>query len=645
MTPRAILTGLAMAAWVNFWPTYSTLIVHSTRADYAHLSLALLIPFILLLLLNSRFSERRRLVPSELLAICCMGMISAMMQGEGLTYYFLGTVTAPTYFADPENQWGELLLQNVAEWAIITDPEVSVGFYEGLRDTEAFPFRSWMGIAFWWGTFFAAILTVTLCMSIILRRQWSENERLAFPIASALLELTGVSGGQPSLMKHMKNRLFVTGFCVVFALISCNILSWFSEAMPALPILHGRLSNHVIQLGRGFPAFRPNLSVLTMSFGYFTESDVLLSIWFFHVLAVLQTGIYNRLGYKLSNADPYGSFSPSIGWQCFGGLITVVAWGLWNARSHLKAVFQKAVRGEGPDDSGEVLSYRAAVVLLVGCTAYLFFWVHRAGLDWAPTFVFWFGTFVLYLGMSRIIIESGLIYLRGPLTAQAFTWHIFGVSGLGPIGATAIGLTNAFFCDGKTFGAPILAHIPRLGSAMDRESRRKLVPAVLVASAIGAATVISFILFEGYRVRGSYNFGARAFNGSTDSARGLWILTANRIQQSTFGTDWVRLGFLSFGSVFVAALYLIRRQFPGFPIHPIGFTFSANGFTYNSVFSCFLIWAIKGLILRLGGLQTYRRLIPLFLGLMVGYLAGVGMGVVVDFFFFFGHGHHLITSF
>jgi hypothetical protein len=645
MTPRGILIGLAMAAWVNFWPTYSSLIIHSARADYAHLSLALLIPFVVLLFLNSRLSDRRRLTPSELLAICCMGMISAVMQGEGLTYFFLGTVTSPIYFASPENQWGELLLQNVADWAIVSDPTVSIGFYEGLRDTDPFPFGSWAGILFWWGTFFGAILTVSLCVSVILRRQWSENERLAFPIATALLELTGVSGSQPSLPTYLKNRLFLTGFFLVFGLIGYNILSWFSEVVPPLPILHGRLSNHTIQLGRGFPLFRPNLSILTIAFGYFTKSDVLLSIWVFHVLAIVQTGVYNRLGFKLSNADPYGSFSPSIGWQCFGGLITVVLWGLWNARAHLKAVVRKALTGEGPDDSGEVLSYRVAFWLFCACAAYLFFWLHRAGLGWGPTIVFWFATFVLYLGMSRIIIESGLIYLRGPLTAQAFTWHIFGVSGLGPVGATAIGLTNAFFCDGKTFGAPITAHIPRLGTAMDRKSRRRLVPAVLAASVVGAATVISFILFQGYRVLGSYNFGARAFNGSTDSARGLWGLTASRIQQSTFGTDWVRLGFLSFGSVFVGGLYLLRRQFPRFPISPIGFTFSANGFTYNSVFSCFLIWAIKGLILRLGGLQTYRRLIPLFLGMMVGYLAGVGAGVVVDFFFFHGQGHHLITSF
>ena len=646
MTPRAILIGLAMAAWVNFWPTYSSLIIHSTRADYAHLSLALLIPFVLLLLLNSRLPNRfRRLTPSELLAICCMGMISAVMQGEGLTYYFLGTVTAPTYFASSENQWGELLLQNVADWAIISDPAATIGFYEGLPDSHSVPLRSWMGILFWWGTFFGAILTVSLCLSVILRRQWSENERLAFPIAAALLELTGVSGGRPSLPAYLKNRLFLTGLLVVFGLIGYNILSWFSEVVPPLPILHGRLSNHVIPLGRGFPAFRPNLSILTIAFGYFTKSDVLLSVWFFHALAILQTGITHRLGFTMSNADPYGSFSPSIGWQCFGGLVSVVFWGLWNARAHLTGVVRKAFTWNGPEDVDEVLSYRTSVLLLCACAFYLVLWLHRAGLGWGPTLVFWFATFVLYVGMARIIIESGLIYLRGPLTAQAFTWHLFGVSGIGPVGATAIGLTYAFFCDGKTFGMPIIAHIPRLGTAMDQRSRRKLVPIVLAASIVGAATVISFILFEGYRVLGSYNFGARAFNGSTDGARGLWGLTASRIQQSTFGTDWVRLGFLSFGSLFVGALYLLRRQFPGFPINPIGFTFSANGFTYNSVFSCFLIWVIKGLILKLGGLQTYRRLIPLFLGMMVGYLAGVGMGVLIDFLFFFGQGHHLITSF
>ena len=134
-----------------------------------------------------------------------------------------------------------------------------------------------MNILFWWGTFFGAILTVNLTLSVILRRQWTGNERLSFPIATALLELTGVSGGRSSISDHLKNGLFLTGFFLVFALIGYNILSWFSEAVPPLPILHGRLSNRSIPLGRGFPAFRPHLSILTIAFGYFTENHTKLA--------------------------------------------------------------------------------------------------------------------------------------------------------------------------------------------------------------------------------------------------------------------------------------------------------------------------------------------------------------------------------
>ena len=33
---------------------------------------------------------------------------------------------------------------------------------------------------------------------------------------------------------------------------------------------------------------------MTIAFGYFTKSEVLLSIWVFHLLAILQVGIFNR---------------------------------------------------------------------------------------------------------------------------------------------------------------------------------------------------------------------------------------------------------------------------------------------------------------------------------------------------------------
>ena len=186
-----------------------------------------------------------------------------------------------------------------------------------------------------------------------------------------------------------------------------------------------------------------------------------------------------------------------------------------------------------------------------------------------------------------------------------------------------------------------LAHIPRFGVAMRERARRGLGPAVLLGSLVGATAVIAFILIQGYYGVGSYNFGVVSFNGSNDGAVGVWRFTAARIQHGAFGTDWNRFMFLGIGAAFTALLFYIRYRLPTFPIHPIGFTISTSNVLRSTVTSIFFVWLAKGLILKFGGLESYRKLTPLFLGLFMGYLVGVGLGVVVDFIWFRGHGHKL----
>ena len=646
MTRRAFVLGLLMASWVNLWPSYSALVIDSSRADYAHLSVAVMIPFVFLLAFNHWVrGSWLHLSASELITIVCMGMVAALMQGEWLAGYFLGAITAPTYFATPENRWDDLLLQYIPTWSIV-DRNASIGFYEGLPLGQHIPWASWIVPLFWWGLFLGAVLLVCFCLSVILRKQWMEHERLAFPIATALLELTGVSGTKSTLSDLLRVRLFWVGFWVILGIIIWNISTWFFIAMPPLPVLYGKAVRTEIVFGTGFPPLLICISVMTLVFGYFTKSEILLSIWFFHFLAILQAGLLNRFGVDIGSSDPWGSFHPIIGWQSFGGLIVLVMWGLWMARSHLKDVFRKAFVGDDAvDDKEELISYRLAVGLLMGSALFLMFWLKQAGMDWGPLVAFWFATLVLYLGVARIIVESGLVFLRGPITAQAFTWHLFGFLGMGPYSAVALGLTWTFFCDAKTFGMTALAHIPRLGAAMNRESRRRLVPAVMLASLVGAATVIGFTLYYGYYVTGSYNFGVVSFNGSSDSAIGSWRLTASRIQAGTMDMSWDRIGFLAVGAAVVGALSYVRFLFPGFPIHPMGFAISAASSIRNISLSVFIIWAVKGLVLRLGGLDLYRRLKPFFLGMLAGYLVGIALGVVVDFIWFPGSGHDIHVTF
>ena len=54
------------------------------------------------------------------------------------------------------------------------------------------------------------------------------------------------------------------------------------------------------------------------------------------------------------------------------------------------------------------------------------------------------------------------------------------------------------------------------------------------------------------------------------------------------------------------------------PFHPLAYPLAANGNFQLLWFPVFLAWLIKFLILRHGVVRTYRRVLPIFLGVMLG---------------------------
>jgi hypothetical protein len=635
LTKRSFIIGLLMSIFVSLWPPYSTYVIQSIRADYAHISTALLIPLVPLLLINRALSQRIRLTGSELILIVSMGMVAALSQGEYLSAYFLGVVSAPTYFASAENGWAEALLTRLPSWTIVEDHKAVVAFYEGLPHDAAFPWFEWGTPLLWWGGLFLAITLANLYIVVIFRRQWMEHERLPYPLATGLLELTGEGDQLGTLTALFANRRFQIGFLIVFLPFIWEIASWFTILIPPI----APTTDRVLSFARGFPNFMYKLNPVTVAFGYFTESTVLFSIWFFYALSVLQAGTLTRLGFEMGSPDLWCAFHPALGWQSFGSLIVLVLSGIWVGRDHLRAVCRKAFKGDpSVDDSEEIVTYRGAVLGLIGCSLYCFFFFWHAGMALFPLLAFWFATAVLYLGLARIIVETGLIFMRTPITAQAFTWHIFGLPGLGPVGATALGLSYSFFADGKTFGITTIAHIPRLGMGIQRARRRLVSPTIGLAFICGTLAVWVYTLYEGNYGVGSYNFGSVSFNGSGDGAAGIWAVAAGRVQTSEFVTDWKRIGWMGFGILFTLLLTALRHRFPGFKLHPLGFAISASGVMMQSFVSLFAVWLAKVLIFRLGGLGAYRRNIPLFMGFLMGYLAAMALIIVVDFIWFKGQG-------
>ena len=191
---------------------------------------------------------------------------------------------------------------------------------------------------------------------------------------------------------------------------------------------------------------------MTIAFAYFTKSDVLYSIWFFHCSPFFRLVFSIALVLDFGGSDMWCSMAPAIGWQSFGGFIILVLWGLWMARAHLRDVWRKVWSRNAPiDDEGELLSYRTAFIILILCSIYTVFFLVQSGMNVLTLLTFWGATLILYLGLAHIIAESGLVFLRGPITAQAFTWHVLGIAGMGAPSAVALGLTYTFFCDAKNF--------------------------------------------------------------------------------------------------------------------------------------------------------------------------------------------------
>ena len=104
--------------------------------------------------------------------------------------------------------------------------------------------------------------------------------------------------------------------------------------------------------------------------------------------------------------------------------------------------------------------------------------------------------------------------------------------------------------------------------------------------------------------------------------------------QTPTETNWVNLGFVITGAIGTGWLYWMRSQFVWWPFHPIGFIASPGEFALNNIwFSIFVGWVLKKILLGTGGLKSFQKAKPFFIGLVLGdcFIGGVWaiVGLVV----------------
>ncbi|MFW6156070.1 MAG: DUF6785 family protein, partial [Armatimonadota bacterium] len=144
------------------------------------------------------------------------------------------------------------------------------------------------------------------------------------------------------------------------------------------------------------------------------------------------------------------------------------------------------------------------------------------------------------------------------------------------------------------------------------------------------AVVLGAIVSWWMHLSAAYEFGSNVLEGGSTSggARVNLMITANnalstwmRGAQDPNQAHQIAMGVGIGGTVLLAAL---RRLFIQFPLHPMGFVFAFTGAAENGWGQLILVTIIKSVALRVGGMGLYNRLIPFFLGVMVGEFFAAG---------------------
>jgi hypothetical protein len=626
----AMLTGMVLAACVACGLPYGEFLVKGTRfgvSSSAPGAFFLLFLLLLLLLPLTRLLRRRWLYTrEELLLIAVMMMLASALATRGFTGVFMGIIAAPYYYATVGNAWATKLHPYLPEWMVPQDRQAITWFFEGLPAGQSIPWRAWVQPLGWWLLFMAALCAVIFCLMVILRRQWSEHERLPYPLMQLPLGMVG--GGAPGATGRVRpflaQRVMWLGFSLPFLIHTYNTIATYRTGMAGINLISATLP-----VFRNTVTLNIKINYLVLGLSYLINTGVAFSMWFFFLLAQFQTSVYARLGIhstvQLDSCSWRGSIASIMSHQTMGAMMVLVLVGLWAGRAHLREVLRQAWHGCGDAAERELLSYRAAVLGLALGLTFMVGWLLMSGLPLWAVFIFLFGALTVYLALTRVIVEAGLVTAIQGLTGAGLVLSTVGSSALGASGLLGLGFTMPWAGDHMSFLMAPVANGVRLLQGI--RERRRITWMLIAAMAIGlvGSTGTTLVLAYDY---GAVNLQNQYFSWFAQEP----FSVAARLLDNPSTTSWDGWSWLAQGAVAMGVLTFLRQRLLWWPLHPLGFAVGGTWMMGHVWFSIFLAWMVKVLVLRYGGVGAYRSTRGFFLGMFLGYITAAGVWLLVDAF-------------
>jgi hypothetical protein len=259
---RALVVGLLLVVAISVISVYGDMVTKTVQFGVLQLAPPAVVSLLLLVLVNkalSRLAKRVLLGAADMLVIYTMLLVGVMVSTRGAIEKVIPALAYLPYHSTTSMRYNDLVTRYLPKWilpfvptAATACPEGLREYYEGLTRGHHVPFAAWVGPLAAMFVLVACVVWVFVCLSVLVRKQWVESERLSFPLTALPLALIRDEiDGEPFL----KSPGMWGGFALSFLVFLVNGVHVNYPAMPQVPLIYNL--NSYLRSGRGIRISTP----------------------------------------------------------------------------------------------------------------------------------------------------------------------------------------------------------------------------------------------------------------------------------------------------------------------------------------------------------------------------------------------------
>lgn len=454
MTRRAFFSGMAVACAICGLTYFNDAVLRQNFLIGNFVPIVVYGGLLLFLVLNpvlGRFFPRLAFSGQEVVVVLAMSLAVCAIPGTNLMRKFTASVMLPHHLERSQPGWVE---NRVLEWVpakMLADPG-AVGpsaldsFVLG-RDTsrqahgrQVIPWRAWVSTLAFWLPLILVLWFSLFGLALVVHRQWSEHERLSYPLAKIINAFIGQApqAGEKGVLHD--RRFWVAALIVVLFHLNNYLFAWFpgwievprkfdfSAVIQAYPSL--------LEVVAWMPTLaEPTVYFSVVAIGYLLSREISFSMGFgpylYTMACVLlaKMGVFQAQSSNVNLKDHF--FSAGAGLGLFG-VVVFLGW------HHYRRVFLRAFRFSRITD---VHSYEkwGARLFVSGLVIFILM-LRGVNVDWQIGTLVTLLLVVTFVVMSRVLAETGLYYMQTQWSPSAVIIILLGYPALGVQLATVLTL-------------------------------------------------------------------------------------------------------------------------------------------------------------------------------------------------------------